>query len=129
MRALASPEPEAWRRRADWFWRAHDANVGPAPRRDDARAELLIAELELAFCAGAWAATLLLAWALVEPAERARAAGDAAPPRPEIDWLRERRNRLAHETAGAPPDEATLEDWARGAVRTAFAALGAAAWR
>jgi hypothetical protein len=129
VRALAPPDPEAWRRRADWFWRAHDANAGPAPRAGDARAELLVGELEIAFCAGAWAAAVLLAWALVEARERAREAVDDAPPRPDVDWLRERRNALAHAGAGDPPDEATLESWAQGAVRTAFAALGAGAWR
>ena len=130
-RALDPIDPGLWRRRAEWFWRAHDANAAPVAPPSDPRGELLTAELELAFCAGAWAAVVLLAWAVVERAERARVArGDPAPPLPEIDAVRERRNALAHDNpAVPPPDEATLEAWAQGALRTAFGAAAAASWR
>ena len=127
-RVLDPPDPAAWRRRGEWFWKAHDVNAGPAALTLDARAENLVAELELAFCAGAWATTVLVAWALVEGVERVRGAGGSdTPPSPEIDGLRARRNALAH--GGEPPDDETLESWAQGAVRTTFHALHVAAWR
>ncbi len=127
-RVLDPPDPAAWRRRGEWFWKAHDVNAGPAALALDARAEALLGELEIAFCAGAWAASVMLAWALVEGAERTRASGDDdAPPSMEVEGLRERRNALAH--GGAPPDEETQEAWAQGAVRTTFHALHVAAWR
>jgi hypothetical protein len=126
---LAPPDAEAWRRRAAWFWRAHDINAGPLALPSRPRLDALVAELETVFCAGAWAATVILAWALCEIVERevaARGARDAAPAA-DYDWLRERRNRLIHGTmgqeAGDLPDEAELQAWAEGAVRVAFRAL------
>ncbi|MBL8701121.1 MAG: hypothetical protein JNK67_22285 [Alphaproteobacteria bacterium] len=132
-RALAPPSAETWARRAAWFWKAHDVNAGPAPLALDSRAELLLGDLESAFCAGAWSAVILLAWALVEDVERRRAAaGDAAAPAADVDWLRERRNRVAH-GGGADPwlpsDERAQQGDAEAAVRLTFKALFAAAWR
>jgi hypothetical protein len=127
LRTLAPPDPREWEARARWFWAAHDANAGPAPLDLDARREALLADLELAFCAGAWGAVVLLAWSLVEPVDRAREAR-AEPPSPDLDWLRERRNALAHGAAGAAAAEPGREE-AEGAVRVAFRQLFAEAWR
>jgi hypothetical protein len=127
LRTLAPPDPREWEARASWFWAAHDANAGPAPLDLDARREALLADLELAFCAGAWGAVVLLAWSLVEPVDRAREAR-AEPPSPDLDWLRERRNALAHGAAGAAAAEPGREE-AEGAVRVAFRQLFAEAWR
>jgi hypothetical protein len=128
-RALAPPDRREWDRRAAWFWKAHDVNAGPAALRLDARGELLLGELESAFCAGAWAAATMIAWALVEREERNRAQrGDALPAAPEIDWLRAQRNALAHGEEPIP-DDAALRCIAEGAVRTVFRTLFAGAWR
>jgi hypothetical protein len=125
-RALAPPDASEWARRARWFWAAHDLNAGPAPLDLDARGEALLGDLEAAFCVGAWAAVILIAWALVEGVERARlAGGDGGPAAPDIDWLRARRNLWAH---GGVPDDDVRAD-AEGAVRVAFKILFAAAWR
>lgn len=124
---LAPPDRRDWEARAGWFWAAHDANAGPAPLDLDARREALLADLELSFCAGAWVAVVLLAWSLVEPVDRAREAR-AEPPSPDLDWLRERRNALAHGAAGAVAAEPGREE-AEGAVRVAFRQLFAEAWR
>lgn len=121
---LPPPDPETWCKRADWFARAVAANAGPAAPEFDERAERLLGELEAAFCAGAWAACVILAFALAEPAMRARADGD-----PEFELLRERRNALAHGDASALPSDAELEDQARAAIRTALRAMAEAAWR
>lgn len=129
-RSLAPPAADLWSRRAAWFWQAHDVNAGPAPLALDARSEVLLADLEAAFCAGAWSAVVLVAWSLVEGVERMR--GDAGPAPMDIDWLRERRNRLAHggaATGDAPPDERARQAEAEAALRVTFKTLFAAAWR
>ena len=128
MRGLPPPAPDTWRARNEWFWRAHDVNAGPQPLDSDPLAATLLAELELLFCAGAWASAVIVAWTLVEAAERRTARPDAAPAS-DVDWLRERRNALAHLSATAEaPDEAELESMAQGAVRVAFKTLFAHAW-
>lgn len=119
-RVLAPPDPEAWRRRAAWFWRAHDINAGPLAPPPRPRVDTLVAELEAVFCAGAWGATVILAWTLCEVVQREQSGEEA--PAADYDWLRERRNRLIH-GAEELPDDAELQAWAEGAVRVAFRAL------
>lgn len=128
MRGLAPPDAATWRRRAEWFWQAHDINAGPQPLDLEPRAAALLAELEILFCAGAWASVVILGWTLVEGTLR-RSHGDETPP-PDVDWLRERRNSLAHLAAGGEdmPAEPELETMAQGAVRIVFKTLFAAAW-
>ncbi len=129
MRGLEAPPAASWRQRNDWFWRAHDINAGPQPLDLDAQAAALLAELELVFCAGAWASVVILAWTLVEAAERRITRGDETPAA-DVDWLREQRNRLVHVSAAGSemPDEAALEAMAQGAVRVVFKTLFARAW-
>lgn len=117
-------DPALWTARAAWFARAVEANAGPEAPALSEREDRLLGELELVFCAGAWASCVLLAYALAEGRARDRAEPDA-----EFDLLRERRNGLAHsDTADLAPDE-TLEMYAQSAVRMALRALGERAWR
>ncbi len=128
-RMLTPPDAAEWRRRGAWFWSAHDLNAGPAPLGLDARGEALLADLELAFCSGAWTGVILLAWALVEAVERERLAnGNDRPASPDVDWLRAERNALAHGGMSAIDDQ-VLRSAAEGAVRTCFKLLFSAAWR
>jgi hypothetical protein len=128
-RTLDPPDPSLWRTRAQRFWNVHDLNAGAAALELAARDEALLAELEIAFCAGAWIACIALAWALVEGVERRRIAiGDEAAPFSDIDWLREQRNLCLHD-AREPPPEASLQEIAEGALRVAFRALYESAWR
>ena len=129
MRGLEPPATATWRARNAWFWQAHDVNAGPHPLDLDPREAALLGELELLFCVGAWASVVIVGWALVEAAERAASRGDERPA-PDVDWLRERRNRLVHVSAGAAetPDESALEALAQGAVRIVFKTLFARAW-
>ena len=134
MRGLAPPDPKAWQARSVWFWRAHDVNAGPAPLELGPRAGALLEELETLFCAGAWAASVIVSWTIVEADARAAArAGVDVKDAPDVDWLRERRNRLVHVgSAGEKdevPDEVELRGWAEGAVRIVFKTLFAGAWR
>jgi hypothetical protein len=123
-RVLAPPDDAAWRRRAEWFWRAHDINAGPLAPPPRPRTDALVAELETVFCAGAWGATVILAWVLCEIVQRDAQLDNAGEETPaaDYDWLRERRNRLIHGREDLP-DEAELQAWAEGAVRVAFRAL------
>lgn len=132
-RGLDPPSPAVWTDRNRWFWRCHDANAGPAALDLEPQAELLLAEIETVFSAGAWAAVVILAYTLVEDSLRREGADPDRLP-PEIDWLRERRNALAHaDLASASAltlhDEKGLEAAAQGAVRVLFKTLFAAAWR
>ncbi|MBI1244511.1 MAG: hypothetical protein GC202_05865 [Alphaproteobacteria bacterium] len=109
--------------RADWFERAHAANAPPqAPELPESWLAAL-GEMRVAFCAGAWAATIVLAYALAEAAQRRAPSDD-----PEFDWLRERRNLVAHIDSNYP-DAATLESDARGAVRAALRFTYVSFWR
>lgn len=134
MRGLEPPSGAAWRPRNDWFWRAHDVNAGPQLLDLDPQAATLLAELEVVFCAGAWASVIILAWALVEGAERrtvdAKIGRGEATPAADVDWLREQRNRLVHVSADTAemPEDAALETIAQGAVRVVFKTLFAHAW-
>lgn len=137
-RGLDPPSPAVWAERNRWFWRCHDANAGPAALDLEPQAELLLAEIETVFSAGAWAAVVILAYTLVEDSLR-RSAADPDRLPPEIDWLRERRNALVHADhadssalalhALSLQDEKDLEATAQGAVRVLFKTLFAAAWR
>jgi hypothetical protein len=112
-------------KRADWFARARAANTPPqAPLLPQIWYEASL-EMERAYVAGALSASVVLAYALAEAAQRK--GGDAESP--EFDLLRERRNRVAHLDQRDYPDQATLEDWAQAAIRTALRLAYAAAWR
>jgi len=129
MQPLDPPDPQAWRRRAAWFADAQRANAGPHLLDLPAAAEALLAELELVYCAGAWDAAVILAWALVEGEQRRLAGLGRDPPEgPETDWLRARRNALVHVAAQGEPAPRAEEADAQGALRVALRALYAGAW-
>jgi hypothetical protein len=134
MKTLDSPDPKLWRVRGEWFWRAHDANAGPHALELGPNARALLDELEMVFCVGAWAAVIILSWTIVEAEQRAlERAGNEPHEAPDVDWLRERRNTLAHIALAADegrlPDEKALETMAQGAVRVVFKTLFANAWK
>ena len=89
----------------------------------------LMIDLQAAFCAGAWAAVVILAATIVEAQLRAEAELPRGLGRDDLRWLRRLRNLLVHEDPEAPV--LTLEDqwtgrgdWqkhARRAVTTALA--------
>ncbi|MBI3710096.1 MAG: hypothetical protein HY246_20815 [Proteobacteria bacterium] len=133
LRVLPPPDPKQWQARGEWFWRAHDINAGPRALEIAAHAELLLGELEAAFCAGAWAATIILAWAIVEAELRDAARSGGPPPEaPDVDWLRARRNAVVHDDGRQTADVADggdLEAAAKGAVRVVFKTLFERHWR
>jgi hypothetical protein len=125
MSPLDPPDTQAWRKRAEWFAKVQSVNAGPSAADPDGHQSALVAELELAYCAGAWMAVVALAWAIVEAA----APKGQDLPR-EAEWLRAWRNRIVHGDPDLPAlDESAQQEAAQGAVRVALATLFAAAWR
>ncbi len=88
-------------------------------------------DLQAVFCAGAWAAVVILACAVTEAQGGSKRESLPGVPDADYRWLRALRNRLCHEKRSDP--ELTVEDqwlrrglWeerARRAVAIAFASL------
>jgi hypothetical protein len=79
-------------------------------------------DLQAAYCAGAWAAVVILAAAIVETQAEAGKRRTAASAE-ELRWLRALRNRLLHEDRGDPvltiQDQWTGRDHWQGQARRA----------
>jgi hypothetical protein len=125
---LPHPSHREWSARQGWF-DARLPDVDAAPLRLDEQARALLSELRLAFCAGAWASTVILAQTALDAAM----ADSEAYEGPDLNelrfgrdyvWLRNRRNDLVHNDKPVPTlttddltrDTAQLEAEARRAV-------------
>lgn len=126
---------EMWKERRDWF----EQNAEPP---DDGgyllseQACALTADLQCAFCAGAWIAVIVLAAATIDAhlhdaegfSGNAKRAIDAAGAGPQLHALRKRRNRLIHADSDNPAitidqqwsERLLLEEDARLAVKLVF---------
>ena len=131
MEQLERPTEELWDERRLWFeeLEARHAQAGaPAPSE---QACALMIDLQAVFCAGAWAAAVILACAVTEAQGGSKRESLPGVPDADYRWLRALRNRLSHENRNDP--ELTVEDqwqrrrlWeerARRAVAIAFASL------
>jgi len=131
MEQLERPSETEWDERRLWFegLEARYASTGaPAPSE---QACALMIDLQAVFCAGAWAAAVILACAVTEAQGGSRRESLAGVADADYRWLRALRNRLSHENRNDP--ELTVEDqwqrrglWeerARRAVAIAFASL------
>ncbi|GAB5471713.1 MAG: hypothetical protein Kilf2KO_47430 [Rhodospirillales bacterium] len=123
------PSEAMWEARHDWLAaREADYGAGGAGRISEQAAALMV-DLQRAFCAGAWAGTVVLAGAIVDA--QAFHAGFPPQARPaDQAWLRGLRNKLMHEERERPV--ITLEDqwlkgpeWEKAAKRAAALALEA----
>jgi hypothetical protein len=135
MEQLERPSEEIWDERRLWFeeLQAEHARAGAAAPSEQACA--LMIDLQTVFCAGAWAATVILACAVTEAQGGSRRESLPGVADSDYRWLRALRNRLSHENRNNP--ELTVEDqwlrrdlWeerARRAVAITFAALYPAA--
>lgn len=129
MEHLDPPDPLIWDERRLWFEerQAAFAQGGTRGRLSEQGTALLL-DLQSAFCAGAWAAVVILAGAIVEMQAEASKQSRAIPAR-DLVWLRGMRNSLLHEDRGRPA--LTVEDqwvgrkdwerYARRAVEIVFA--------
>lgn len=127
MEHLDPPEPLDWDERRLWFEEQEAAVAARGAGRLSEQASALMIELQCVFCAGAWAATVILAATIVET--QANTARDfRAAPAEELRWLRTLRNRLLHEMPGEPvltiEDHWTARgDWEKAARRAVGIAL------
>jgi hypothetical protein len=132
---LEYPSKELWQKRRSWF----EACAEPS---DDGgylvseQACALAADLQSAFCAGAWIAVIVMAAAAIDAHLRdvedatgsAASAIDNAGGDPQLHQLRKRRNSLMHLSRSAPAitveqqwsDRDQLEEDARLAVELVF---------
>ena len=138
MEHLEFPDQTAWEARRQWFedLEAERSRAGAAAPSEQACA--LMIDLQATFCAGAWAASVILAAAIVDSQAREAKSrrlghkGDVPGlERGELRWLRDLRNRLVHEDRDKPviaiedqwTRRPTWERHARRAVEAAFASL------
>ncbi len=131
MEHLERPGEAVWDERRLWFEEqeaAHARHGAPAPSE---QACALMIDLQAVFCAGAWAAAVILACAVTEAQGGSKRESLPGVADADYRWLRALRNRLSHENRNDP--ELTVEDqwqrrglWeerARRAVGIAFQAL------
>ena len=131
MEHLERPAEEVWDERRLWFEEQEAQFARNGARAPSEQACALMIDLQAVFCAGAWAAVVILACAVTEAQGGSKRESLPGVPDREYRWLRALRNRLSHENRNDP--ELTVEDqwlrrdlWeerARRAVAIAFAAL------
>lgn len=141
MNHLECPSREVWESRRKWFEAANDeACIGGCYLLSE-QACALSAEVQSVFCAGAWAAVIVLAMAVVDAQLRETEVPgfdgntarliDASGAAPELHQLRQRRNALVHVDPESPAitvdqqwaAREALEREARAAVRFMFRAF------
>ncbi len=129
MEQLERPDEATWDERRLWF-EAREAAFGRAGAGAlSEQACALMVDLQAGFCAGAWAAVVILAAAVVDLQSNQRGAVPGLDKK-ERDWLRLLRNALVHEHPKRPGltmrDQWTGRDrWERKARRAVEAALAA----
>ena len=101
MEQLDPPDPLLWDERRLWFERRQAAASAEGVGRLSEQATALVIDLQACFCAGAWAAVVLLAATVVDTQVEVSKQRRAAPAE-ELRWLRALRNRLVHEDRSTP---------------------------
>jgi hypothetical protein len=135
MEQLDPPDEAAWQARREWFEDRQASHAAGGAVSPSEQACALMIDLQVVFCAAAWAAAVILAAAIVENQAREsgrwRQAKEPGPTAKETAWLHRLRNRLLHEDKMRPV--LTVEEqwfrrdeWeahAKRAIDLAFAAL------
>ena len=130
MEQLDPPDVVEWDERRLWFERLEEehARLGAGDLSEQACA--LMIELQCVFCAGAWAAAVILAATIAESQMLWTRENVPESLREELAWLRRQRNALLHEDPTSPA--LTIEDqwmhrkrWERDARRAVDVALAA----
>ena len=133
------PDPETWRFRERWLQETEESFQHPqASYLLSAQGTFLSRDMDIAFCAGAWAAVIIIAHAVIDAWLRDTEIGDYKSSSHQLfgddenlQWLRKRRNQLVHVREDQTTiDEAelhrieenyeSLEPEARRAVRMVF---------
>ncbi|HKI44607.1 MAG TPA: hypothetical protein VKA08_04645 [Balneolales bacterium] len=133
------PDSETWQAREKWLQETEESFQHPlASYLLSAQGTYLARDMDITFCAGAWAAVIIIAHAVVDAWLRDTELGDYKSSSyklfgedEDLHWLRKRRNQLVHVHENQTTfDEAELhrieenfesmEPEARRAVRIAF---------
>jgi hypothetical protein len=102
---FGDPTPEdVWQARSTWLERVEESSRHPdASYLLSAQGTLITCDIQNAFCAGAWVSVIVLAHAAIDATIRDTEIGDyASSPKkifggdPDLEWLRELRNRFIH---------------------------------
>lgn len=138
---LDHPSKETWEQRRSWFEAVEEEARGERAYLVSEQACALTAEVQAAFCAGAWAGVIVLSMAVVDAALRETEAPGfkgstkqllaTTDAEPKLQAMRNRRNALVHVNPHAPAltvgqqwaDRASLEQEAMEAVRLMFNAF------
>jgi len=129
MEHLDYPDLDTWEDRKRWFEELEaERSQGGAARSLSEQACALMLDLQAVYCAGAWAATVILAATIVDSQLRYTPSDPALAE--DLAWLRRARNQLVHENPKAPA--LTVEDqwmnrrdWERDARRAVAVAMAA----
>ena len=133
MEHLERPDELEWDERRLWFEEREAAYAQDGVGDLSEQACALMIDLQVAYCAGAWSAVVILAAAIVDAQSLHRGF-----PRDglteERAWLRGLRNGLLHEDSSDPAltieDQWTRRDeWQRKAKRAVGVALAVVYWR
>jgi len=143
---LEHPSYSLWEDRRQWFESINDKAQGEGSYIVSEQACALTAEVQSAFCAGAWIAVIILSMAVVDAALReteipgfsgnTKQLIDETEANPLLQKMRERRNALTHVDPSNPAitvdqqwfDRDKLEKEARLAVELMFEAFYIGPW-
>lgn len=133
------PNSEKWRSRERWLQKLEErAQHSDASYLLSAQGTFLSRDMDIAFCAGAWAAVIIIAHAVIDAILRDTETGDYQCSSQQLfgndkdlQWLRKKRNLLVHvredqttideaELHKIEENYASLEPDARRAVRLVF---------
>ena len=138
---LEHPSKEIWEKRRRWFEAVNEKAGGKGGYLVSEQACAFTADVQAAFCAGAWAGVTVLAMAVVDAALRETEVPGfkgntkklicAAGANPRLQTMRQRRNALVHVDPANPAltvdqqwaDRVELEKQAREAVELMFDAF------
>ena len=143
---LEHPSRETWDSRRQWFEDLMNETAGKASYIVSEQACALVGEVQMAFCAGAFLAAVVLAMSVVDaqfrqtemPGYKGSTKGLIEKVRadPELQKLRKRRNSIVHVDKQNPvitvdqqwDDRFELEKEARNAIRLMFEAFHFGPW-
>ncbi len=108
------PDDETWRSREQWIQELEESFQHPeASYLVSAQGTYLSRDMDLAFCAGAWAAVIIVAYAVIDATLRDTETGDYKSSSQqlfgdddELQWLRKKRNLLVH----VREDQTTIDE-------------------
>ena len=146
MEHIEHPSREIWEQRRKWFESVDEKAQGNGSYLVSDQACALTADVQSAFCAGAWVGVIILSMAVVDAALRetevpgftgsTKKLIETANANPRLQAMRERRNAFVHVNPDNPAltvdqqwaDRGKLEKEAREAVELMFEAFYIGPW-